>query len=171
MTTLLYALFHMPESIPLRQNLDLNVQYALRDTGLPARKQLIRCIRAVGSGAAVLTIRFVGSEEGRALNAAWRGRDYATNVLSFPYETAPVLMGDLVLCWPVVRQEALDQGKSLEAHAAHLIVHGILHLCGHDHEDEAQAEEMESIEREVMMRLGYADPYIDLLAAPPVNGH
>jgi probable rRNA maturation factor len=140
-------------------SLDLAVQYALRADGLPSRKQLVRWIRTVGSGAAALTLRFVDSDEGRALNLSWRGRDYATNVLSFPYETEPVLMGDLVLCWPVVQKEAAEQGKSVEAHAAHMVVHGLLHLCGHDHEEDAQAEEMEAIEREVLARLGYADPY------------
>jgi probable rRNA maturation factor len=139
--------------------LELSIQYALRDDTLPSRKHLTKWIRAVGNGAAELTLRFVDVEEGRMLNQSWRGRDYATNVLSFPYETTPVLMGDLVLCWPVVRQEAKDQKKNVEAHAAHLVVHGMLHLCGHDHEDEAQAEEMESIEREVLARLGYPDPY------------
>jgi probable rRNA maturation factor len=139
--------------------LDLAVQFALRAAELPSRKQLVRWIRAVGSGAAALTLRFVDMDEGRSLNATWRHRDYATNVLSFPYETEPVLIGDLVLCWPVVQKEAAEQGKRVEAHAAHLVVHGLLHLCGHDHEDEAQAEEMEAIEREVMARLGYEDPY------------
>lgn len=143
----------------MKKSLHLNVQYARHDKSLPSRKQLKRWIRAVGNGAAELTLRFVGRKEGRALNTAWRGRDYATNVLSFPYETEPVLMGDLVLCWPVVKQEAADQGKSVEAHAAHLVVHGMLHLCGHDHEDEAQAEEMERIEQDVMAKLGYPDPY------------
>lgn len=139
----------------------LSVQYTLRDKTLPRRKTLASWIRAVGSGAAQLTIRFVDAVEGRALNAAWRGRDYATNVLSFSYETQPVLCGDLVLCWPVVRQEAAEQGKSVAAHTAHLVIHGILHLCGHDHEDEAQSLEMESIERDVMARLGFGDPYAD----------
>lgn len=139
--------------------LDLNVQYALRDASLPSRKQLRQWIRAVGNGAAELTLRFVGRAEGRSLNATWRGRDYATNVLSFPYETQPVLMGDLVLCWPVVQEEALAQGKTLEAHTAHLVIHGLLHLCGHDHENALQAEEMERIEQEVMAKLGYPDPY------------
>jgi probable rRNA maturation factor len=142
-----------------KKPLHLNVQYARHDKSLPSRNQLKGWIRAVGNGAAELTLRFVGRKEGRALNAAWRGRDYATNVLSFPYETEPVLMGDLVLCWPVVKQEAADQGKSVEAHAAHLVVHGLLHLCGHDHENEAQAEEMERIEQDVMAKLGYPDPY------------
>ncbi|MEC5384523.1 rRNA maturation RNase YbeY [Uliginosibacterium sp. H3] len=143
-------------------NLDLTIQRAIRASDLPSRQQLVRWIRAVGNGPAVLTLRFVDAEEGRATNASWRGRDYATNVLSFAYETEPVLMGDLMLCWPVVRKEAAEQGKSVEEHTAHLVVHGLLHLCGHDHEEgEAQAEEMESIEREVMARLGYADPYAD----------
>jgi probable rRNA maturation factor len=145
----------------LSGRLDLAVQFALRAADQPSRKQLVQWIRAVGNGPAALTMRFVDENEGRSLNVAWRGRDYPTNVLSFPYETEPVLAGDLVLCWPVVQKEASEQGKSVEAHAAHLVVHGILHLCGHDHEDEAQAEEMESIEREVMARLGYADPYAD----------
>ncbi|MDB5815687.1 MAG: metalloprotein YbeY/UPF0054 family [Rhodocyclales bacterium] len=142
-----------------KKPLHLSVQYALHDKSLPSRKQIKHWIRAVGNGAAELTLRFVGRKEGRALNAAWRGRDYPTNVLSFPYETEPVLMGDLVLCWPVVRKESQEQGKTLEAHAAHLIVHGLLHLCGHDHENAAQAEEMERIEQDVMAKLGYPDPY------------
>lgn len=146
-------------SRPARR-LDLSVQYALNDAALPSREQLRRWIRGVGNGAGCITVRFVDAEEGRELNAAWRGKDYATNVLSFPYETEPVLTGDLVLCWPVLRREAQEQGKTLEAHAAHLVVHGILHLCGHDHElGEAEAEAMEAIEREVMRNLGYPDPY------------
>jgi probable rRNA maturation factor len=80
-------------------------------------------------------------------------------VLSFLYAAEPLLLGDLVLCWPVVQAEALEQGKTVEAHCAHLIVHGTLHLQGWDHEDEAQAEEMEAREREILAALGYADPY------------
>lgn len=140
--------------------LDLSVQYALKDAALPSRMQLRKWIRGVGKGAGVITIRFVDRAEGQSLNASWRGRDYATNVLSFPYETRPVLMGDLVLCWPVVQEEAQAQGKSVEAHAAHLVVHGILHLCGFDHElGAAEAEEMEALERQILAALGYADPY------------
>jgi probable rRNA maturation factor len=149
----------IPDS--LNNPLDLSIQYALRDAQMPSRRQLIRWIRAVGHGAAALTIRFVDAEEGRSLNAKWRGRDYPTNVLSFPYETVPALMGDLVLCWPVVVEEARQQRKTIEAHAAHLVVHGVLHLCGHDHENDEQAEEMEAVERDVMARLGYPDPYRD----------
>ncbi|HSD37942.1 MAG TPA: rRNA maturation RNase YbeY [Rhodocyclaceae bacterium] len=161
----------MPSTKEQVRTLDLTIQRALRAADMPTRQQLVRWIRAVGNGAAALTLRFVDSAEGRALNLSWRNRDYATNVLSFPYETEPILMGDLVLCWPVVQKEADEQHKSVEEHAAHLVVHGLLHLCGHDHEDEAQAEEMESIEREVMARLGYADPYIDRLAAPRTDEH
>jgi probable rRNA maturation factor len=149
---------HRPSQHPV-SHLSLTVQYALRDAELPTRAQLKRWVRAVGNGAAELTMRFVDSGEGRSLNATWRGRDYATNVLSFPYETEPVLTGDLVLCWPVVKAEAAEQGKSVEAHAAHLVVHGLLHLCGHDHEEEAQALEMERLEQDVMAKLGYPDPY------------
>lgn len=141
------------------RNQTLTIQYALRDPSLPSRPLLKRWVSAIGNGAAEITIRFVNLDEGRGLNATWRSRDYATNVLSFPYETHPTLTGDLVICWPIVRQEALDQGKTLDAHAAHLVVHGILHLCGHDHEEEAQAEEMERIEQEVLAKLGYPNPY------------
>lgn len=140
--------------------LDLSVQYALKDPALPSRMQLRKWIRGVGNGAGAITIRFVDRAEGQSLNAAWRGKDYATNVLSFPYETRPVLMGDLVLCWPVVLEEAVAQGKTVEAHTAHLVVHGILHLCGFDHEQgEAQAAEMEALEQQIMAGLGYPDPY------------
>ncbi len=149
----------MPRQSPAAR-LDLNVQYALADkTGLPSRSQLRQWIRAVGNGPGNITVRFVDEDEGRTLNNSWRAKDYATNVLSFPYETLPVLSGDLVLCWAVVVREATEQGKSVEAHCAHLIVHGILHLCGHDHEDAEQAAEMEGIEQDVMAKLGYPDPY------------
>lgn len=104
-------------------------------------------------------MRFVDAEEGRGLNLDYRGKDYATNVLSFPYETDPILMGDLVLAWPVVLREAAEQGISIDQHCAHLIVHGTLHLQGYDHEDDVEAEEMEALEREVLAQLGYPDPY------------
>lgn len=145
---------------PATARLDLSVQYALKDPALPSRMQLRKWIRGVGKGAGAITIRFVDRAEGQSLNQSWRGKDYATNVLSFPYETRPVLMGDLVLCWPVVLEEAAAQGKSIEAHTAHLVVHGILHLCGFDHElGEAEAAEMEALEQEIMAGLGYPDPY------------
>lgn len=112
-----------------------------------------------------ITVRIVGSEEGRALNRDYRQRDYATNVLTFDYAQAPVVMADLVLCAPVLEQEATAQGKSLQAHYAHLIVHGALHAQGWEHETSAaDAEAMEAREREILTQLGFADPYA---AHPP----
>jgi probable rRNA maturation factor len=140
-------------------HLNLQVQAAVQSPDIPSRKQIRQWIRALGSGDGEITVRFVDTQEGCELNQAWRGKAYATNVLSFPYETRPVLMGDLVLCWPVVQREALEQGKTVEAHCAHLVIHGLLHLCGHDHEDETQAAEMEGIEQDAMTKLGYPDPY------------
>ena len=113
----------------------------------------------VGPVCATLTLRFVGEEEGRALNRSYRGKDYATNVLTFAYAESvddPVT-ADIVLCCPVVEAEAREQGKPLEAHYAHLIVHGVLHAQGYEHEDDAEAEEMEAIETETLQALGYAD--------------
>ena len=109
-----------------------------------------------------LTIRLVDEAEGRELNNTWRHKDYATNVLSFPYETEPVVLGDLVICAPVVAREAVEQGKTLEAHYAHLIVHGMLHLQGYDHETgDDDAQRMEDKERAILASLGFDDPYQD----------
>jgi probable rRNA maturation factor len=116
-------------------------------------------VRAAHPDAAELTVRFVDAEEGRQLNAQYRGKDYATNVLSFPYAREPVLAGDLVLCLPVVLREAATQGKTVAAHFAHLVVHGMLHLQGYDHENSAEARRMEQRERDILARLGYPDPY------------
>jgi probable rRNA maturation factor len=116
-------------------------------------------VRATDPGAAELTVRFVDAAEGRMLNAQYRGKDYATNVLTFPYAREPLLCGDLVLCLPVVLREAAAQGKAPAAHFAHLVVHGMLHLQGYDHENGADARIMESLEREILARLGYPDPY------------
>lgn len=117
-------------------------------------------MRASCAAPARVTVRFVDAAEGRTLNAAYRHKDYATNVLSFPYETDPAVVGDLAICLPVVLQEAAAQGKQATAHFAHLIVHGMLHLQGYDHETSPQdAERMEAKEREILARLGYPDPY------------
>ena len=131
---------------------------------VPPRAAVLRWVRAaLQKGEAQVTVRFVDTEEGRELNQRFRGKDYATNVLSFVYDVPEEagLMGDLVLCAPVVEREAAEQGKPLAAHYAHLIVHGMLHLQGYDHEDEAQAAEMEALERDVLGRLGFPDPYAD----------
>jgi len=106
-----------------------------------------------------VTLRFVGAREGRALNARYRRRDYATNVLTFVYDAVEPLAGDLVLCVPVVRREAREQGKSFRAHCAHLVIHGMLHLQGYDHERAADARRMEARETRLLARLGYSDPY------------
>ncbi len=116
-----------------------------------------------------LTIRLVDEAEGRELNATWRHKDYATNVLSFPADIPdgpggePLLdiplLGDLVICVPVVEREAAEQGKALQAHWAHLVIHGCLHLLGYDHLEDDEAEEMESLERELLAELGHPDPY------------
>lgn len=148
-------------STPSRR-LDLSVQYACKEAALPPRADFRRWARAALEGGGQVTIRVVDADEGRALNADYRGKDYATNVLSFPYETAPRLMGDLVICHPVVLSEAAAAGKTPEAHYAHLVVHGMLHLQGYDHETSDQdAEAMESAERKILAALGYPDPYRD----------
>lgn len=140
--------------------LQLSIQYPGGKTGAPTRAQVRRWVRAACEQAAEVTVRFVAEDEGRELNLAYRGKDYATNVLSFPYQEADPLQGDLVICLPMVATEAATQNKSLEAHHAHLIVHGMLHLQGYDHEaSAADAEIMERQEREILAKLGYPDPY------------
>ena len=141
------------------RRLDLSVRYSCKSTDQPTRQQVRQWVRAVEPGAAQIAVCFVAEAEGRELNANYRGKDYPTNVLSFPYETEPVLLGDLVLCWPVVEREAAEQGKTVEAHTAHLIIHGVLHLQGWDHESDDDALQMETEEREIMHALGYPDPY------------
>jgi probable rRNA maturation factor len=109
---------------------------------------------------AAVAVRIVGSEEGQTLNRQYRGKDYATNVLTFDYTREPVVSADLVLCGPVVEREAREQGKTLEAHYAHLLVHGTLHAQGYDHEaDEREAAEMEAVEVLLLGALGYPNPY------------
>ncbi|SDU18403.1 rRNA maturation RNase YbeY [Halopseudomonas salegens] len=111
-----------------------------------------------------LTIRLVDADESRALNHAYRGKDAPTNVLSFPAELPPELeiplLGDLVICVPVVDREAGEQGKTAEQHWAHMVIHGCLHLLGHDHTDDVEADLMESLERQLLSELGIPDPYI-----------
>ncbi len=146
------------------KRLNLSVQYACNEAGLPLRPQIRAWVRAAldvdEKRGGQITIRFVEPEEGLSLNHDYRDKDYATNVLSFPYETEPVVAGDLVICATVVEREAAEQGKTLEEHYAHLIVHGTLHLQGYDHEiGEDEALLMEEKERTILAQLGYADPY------------
>lgn len=140
-------------------SLSMDVQYASALEGLPKPAQFKRWARKTLRVDAEIALRIVDEDEGRMLNREYRGKDYATNVLSFPLTEEPQLMGDIVLCAPVVLREAKEQHKSVEAHFAHLTVHGVLHLHGYDHETEPQAELMETLETGIVMNLGYPDPY------------
>lgn len=142
----------------MKPKLTLATQYATRSERVPTRHQFRKWVYAALAQDAEVTVRLVDEAEGRALNRDYRGKDYATNVLTFPLHDDP-LMGDIVLCAPIVAREAADQGKPLEAHYAHLVVHGVLHLQGHDHEAEEEAEAMETLETQIVTKLGYADPY------------
>ena len=139
--------------------LNLSVQYACNREGLPLRAHFVRWARAALVGGGEVAIRLVDTEEGQTLNNEYRGKDYATNVLSFPYDTEPVVTGDLVICPSVVAREAAEQNKPLAAHYAHLTVHGMLHLQGWDHDNDDDAEAMENEEKEILAALGYPDPY------------
>lgn len=152
--------------------LDVAVSYATTRAGVPAAASFRKWVAAALKGRireADLAIRIVGEDEGRKLNRHYRGKDYATNVLSFPAELPEglpkgvkmPLLGDLVVCAPVVAREAAEQGKPLAAHYAHMTVHGALHLLGWDHEDEKEAEAMERLERDILAGLGIDDPYLE----------
>ena len=133
------------------------VQRASRAAHIPSDATLRKWARATGVEGAV-TVRYVGAAESRRLNRDFRGKDYPTNVLSFPYSAKP-LEGDLVICAPVVAQEAREQGTSLASHWAHMVEHGTLHLLGHDHERARQARDMEALEVEILRGFGFHDPY------------
>ncbi|MDQ3618008.1 MAG: rRNA maturation RNase YbeY [Pseudomonadota bacterium] len=150
--------------------LDVSINYTVPRTGLPAAVSFRKWVHAALDGRirdADLAIRIVDNKEGRALNRHYRGKDYATNVLSFPAELPEglpkgfklPLLGDLVICAPVVAREAREQKKPLAAHYAHLTVHGALHLLGWNHDDDTEADCMEQLEREILAGLGIEDPY------------
>ena len=139
--------------------LALAVQYASRSQHVPTRAQFRRWINAALQCNANITLRIVDEQEGRALNNKFRGKDYATNVLTFIYDDVEPLSGDVVICAPVVEREAREQRKELPAHYAHLSIHAILHLQGYEHGRDADAAAMESRETAIMLKLGYADPY------------
>ena len=170
-----------------RKHLEVTVQIATNRRGIPHARTLASWARAAYADAssaakfqrsAALTIRIVGAAESRRLNRTWRGKDKPTNVLSFPgvdatdstlptaYSLQPtVILGDLAVCAPVVRREACEQRKPLRAHWAHMIVHGVLHLLGYDHEDEHDAQRMEALEVQILARMGIDNPYVAALAA------
>ena len=141
--------------------LQLSLQFAdPRHRVLLPRHRVARWVRAALQAPGEITVRLVDAADGRALNQAYRGKDYATNVLTFDYAQQPVVQADLVLCAPVVEGEAAELGISVAAHYAHLLVHGTLHAQGHDHEhSEAQALAMEALETEILRGLGLADPH------------
>ena len=146
------------------RKLSLSVQYAVKPEEAPTGARFRRWVAAALRKDAEITLRLVGEDEGRTLNRDYRGKDYATNVLTFVYDDdfpggSLPLTGDIVLCAPVVAHEAAQQGKSVEAHYAHLTVHGVLHLQGYDHEADEEARIMEALETQVVTKLGYADPY------------
>lgn len=126
-----------------------------------ARHKVSRWIRHALQDDAEITVRIVGAEEAQTLNREYRQKDYATNVLTFDYSTEPLVSADLVLCAPVVQAEAHEQGRSLQAHYAHLLIHGALHAQGWDHDTDEDAQVMELRESEIMARLGFDNPYSD----------
>ena len=152
-----------------KPKLSLTVQYVSTSASLPTRPQWRRWIKAALQRDVSMTLRIVDEAEGHELNKAYRGRDYATNVLTFVYDEegalsgdAGSIYGDVVICAPVVEKEAGEQGKDLLAHYAHLAVHAALHLQGYDHEIDAEAEEMEALETALMIKLRYPDPYKEI---------
>jgi probable rRNA maturation factor len=139
--------------------LSLVVQYASEARDLPTRAQIRRWIKAASQCDVNVTLRIVDEPEARELNRNYRGKDYAANVLTFVYDDAEPLSGDIVICAPVVEREAAAQRKDLLAHYAHLAIHAALHLQGHEHDHDADAAEMEALEIALMVKLGYSDPY------------
>lgn len=149
--------------------IELDLQIASTADALPSHADFLAwCNLALRqrSNASELTIRLVDAEEGLQLNSTWRAKDYPTNVLSFPADIPDglldiPLLGDLVICVPIVEKEAAEQNKNLTAHWAHLVIHGCLHLLGYDHINDIEAEEMENLERQLLAEIGYPDPYRD----------
>ena len=140
--------------------LSLSVQFASSQPQLPTATKLRKWAKAALRVDTEVTIRITDEDEARTLNSQYRGKDYATNVLTFALTETPHLVGDIVICAPIVAQEAVEQNKAIEAHYAHLTVHGVLHLHGYDHEIDAQAELMEKLEIQILAKLGYANPYL-----------
>ena len=144
----------------MKPELQLSLQFADKaHRALLPRHRVARWLRAALGAPAQIAVRIVGADEGRALNRDWRGKDKATNVLTFDYEKAPLVVADLVLCAPVVEREARAEGKAIEAHYAHLLVHGVLHAQGWAHERAAEARRMEARESAIVQALGFPDPY------------
>ena len=148
-----------------KPELSLSLQFAdPRHRVLLPRHKVRRSIRAALEFPGEIAVRIVSADEGRALNREYRSKDYATNVLTFAYteeQEAEVTQADIILCTDVLEKEAAEQGVSIADHAAHLVVHGVLHAQGYDHEDDAEATEMEALEIEILAGLGIANPYLE----------
>jgi len=140
--------------------LSLSVQYASNAKKMPTRQQFRRWVKAALERDVQMALRIVDEIEGRALNLAYRGRDYAPNVLTFVYDERLPLYGDVVICAPVVEREAQEQGKELLAHYAHLTLHAVLHLQGYDHQKQREADRMEARETALLLKLRYPAPYL-----------
>jgi probable rRNA maturation factor len=140
--------------------LSLSVQYASNDKNLPTRQQFRRWVKVALEQDVHMALRIVDEIEGRALNLSYRGKDYATNVLTFVYDDSVPLYGDVVICAPVVAREAKEQHKDLLAHYAHLTIHAVLHLQGYDHERKRDAAVMEALETALLQKLRYPAPYL-----------
>jgi len=161
------------KQIPARRRaprLALAVQYGVASATLPAPARLRRWAKAAGERDAAVTLRFVGKREGQTLNALYRGKEYATNVLTFVYDVSARVEGDIVLCVPVLRAEARAQRKTLADHCAHLVVHGMLHLQGYDHHTDRAARAMEARETSILAGLDVPDPYASPADARRMNG-
>jgi probable rRNA maturation factor len=154
----------MPDPTP-PLTLSLQMPDGRHRTELP-RHRVARWIRTALQGPGEITVRIVGQEEGQRLNRDFRGKDYATNVLTFDYAQEPVVVADLVLCAPVVEQEAREAGRPLSAHYAHLLVHGTLHAQGYDHESAKEAVVMEALESALLTQLGFDDPWAGARETP-----
>lgn len=159
---------------------DIDIQHGCQASGVPDDPLLshwARSARDAVNGAGSITLRIVDAEESRQLNAGYRGKDQATNVLSFPFSmpeglpagALPDMLGDLAICADVVAREAAEQDKPLAAHWAHMVVHGVLHLLGHDHQDDQQAQQMEQLECRILASLGFDNPYQNDTAATAIQ--
>lgn len=147
--------------MPREPLLTLSLQRLCDFKELPSRSVMARWMKRALERDAMITVRFVDEEEGRELNHQFRGIDRATNVLTFDYVHEPVVQADLVICVPVLQREAEEQNKSFREHLAHLLVHGVLHAHGYDHENDRQAQEMEQKETDILVSLNFLPPYPD----------